>query len=178
MRSMKIDHKLANVNFETVKYIVDNCLTNIFFEKSRPKNAKMAELGYFEIGCRKTAFWEKWFWNLWTLFLGFLWKINLKHFMHWTIPKRCVLGVFRTAQYISEVYFIWRKLLFTLLTSYGYNAFGCIYILFTLKKKKENNFLSPTLIFWGYVLERHFSRFLQKTKKPSFWPEFCFFTFL
>ncbi len=32
-------------------------------------------------------------------------------------------------------------------------------------------------IFCRYVLEWHFSRFLQKTKKRSFWPEFCFFTF-
>ncbi len=29
MRSMKRDLKLANVNFEIVKYVVDNCLTNI-----------------------------------------------------------------------------------------------------------------------------------------------------
>ncbi len=27
-------------------------------KKNRPKSAKMAELGYFEIGCKNTAFWE------------------------------------------------------------------------------------------------------------------------
>ncbi len=53
MRSMKRDQKLANVNFEIFKYVVDDYLTNIG-KKSRPKIAKMAELGYFEIGCKKT----------------------------------------------------------------------------------------------------------------------------
>ncbi len=55
---MKRDRKLANVNFEIVKYVVDDCLTNIKKKKkkSRPKSAKMAELGYFEIRCKKTAF--------------------------------------------------------------------------------------------------------------------------
>ncbi len=51
---MKRDLKSANLNFETVKYVVDNCLTNT--KKSRPKSAKKAELGYFEIGCKNTAF--------------------------------------------------------------------------------------------------------------------------
>ncbi len=55
MRSMKKDHKSANVNFKIVKYVVDDCLTNIK-KKGRPKSAKMAELGYFEIVCKKTAF--------------------------------------------------------------------------------------------------------------------------
>ncbi len=30
MRSMKRDHKSANVNFKIVEYIVDDCSTNIF----------------------------------------------------------------------------------------------------------------------------------------------------
>ncbi len=55
MRSVKRDHKSANVNFEIVKYVVDDCLMNIK-KKSRPKSAKMAELGYFEIGCKKLHF--------------------------------------------------------------------------------------------------------------------------
>ncbi len=76
-------------------------------------------------------------------------KLVLKHFMHRTIPKRCVLGVFWTAQYVSEVYFTRRRFLLTLLTSfYGYNAFRCIYILLTLKNKKTKKIRSPTLIFW------------------------------
>ncbi len=55
MRFMKRDHKSANVNLEIVKYVVDDCLTNIL-KKSRLKSAKIAELGYFEIGCKKTVF--------------------------------------------------------------------------------------------------------------------------
>ncbi len=136
---MKRDHKSANVNFEIMKYVVEECLTNIFFFffLNRPKSAKMTELGYFEIGCKKTAFWEKWFWNLWIWFWDFGRKLIFKHFMHITIPKKCV-GVFWTAQYFSEVYFRWRKLLLTLLTSfYGCNAFGRIYILLTLKTKTK-----------------------------------------
>ncbi len=65
-------------------------------------------------------------------------KFILKHFMHRTIPKRCVLGVFWPAQYVSEVYFTRRRLLLTLLTFfYGYIAFGCIYTLLTLKNKTK-----------------------------------------
>ncbi len=50
---MKRDHKSANVNFEMVKYVVGDCLTNI---KKKKKSAKMAELGYFEVGCKKLHF--------------------------------------------------------------------------------------------------------------------------
>ncbi len=32
MRSMKRDHKSANVNFEIVKFVVDDYLTNFFFK--------------------------------------------------------------------------------------------------------------------------------------------------
>ncbi len=75
MCSMKTDLKSANVNFEIVKYVVDDCLTNIKKKKkkkkSRSKSAQLTDLGYFEICCEKTAFWEKRFWNLWTWFLGF-----------------------------------------------------------------------------------------------------------
>ncbi len=141
MCSMKRDLKSANVNFEIVKYVVEDCLTNIKKKKkSRPKSAKITELGNFEIACKKTAFWEKRFWNLWTWFLGFFGrKLILKHFMHRTIPKRSVLGVFWTSQYVSEVYFTWRRLLLTLLTSFhGYNAFEGIFILLILKNQKKN----------------------------------------
>ncbi len=54
--SIKRDHKSENVNFEIVKYVIDDSLTNIKKKKSRPKNAKVAELRYFEIGCKNTAF--------------------------------------------------------------------------------------------------------------------------
>ncbi len=61
MCSRKRDLKSAIMNSEIVKYVVDECLTNIL-KKSKPNGAKMAELQYFETGCkencilRKTAF--------------------------------------------------------------------------------------------------------------------------
>ncbi len=55
---MKRDLKSANVNFEIIKYVVDDCLMNMK-KKSRSKSAKLAELGYFEIGRKKIAFCEK-----------------------------------------------------------------------------------------------------------------------
>ncbi len=55
MRFMKRDLKSANVNFEIVKHVADDCSTNIK-KKSRPKSAKLAELGYFEISCKKIVF--------------------------------------------------------------------------------------------------------------------------
>ncbi len=74
----------------------------------------MAELGYFEIGCKKLHFekndfeiFETDFWDFWE-------KSILKHFLHRTIRERCVLGVFSTAQYVFEVYFIGRRLLLAL----------------------------------------------------------------
>ncbi len=97
----------------------------------------MAELEYFEIGVKKLHF-EKKILNFMNLIFGIFGKILiLKHFMRRTIPKRCVLEVFWTAQYVSEVYFTWRRHLLTLSTSfYTYNAFEYIYILLTLKNKE------------------------------------------
>ncbi len=92
----------------------------------------------------------------------FVKKLILKHSMHKTIPKKCVLGVFWTAQYVSEVYFTWRRLL-TLLTSfYVYNAFGCIYILLTPKNKKKKN--SFTNLYFGVMFLNDIS--LDFCKKP------------
>ncbi len=54
--SVKRDHKSENVNFEIFKHVVDDCLTSIFLKKADQKSVKMAELGYFEIGRKKTAF--------------------------------------------------------------------------------------------------------------------------
>ncbi len=89
MRSMKRDHKLANVNFEIVKYVADDCSTNIL-KKSRPKSAKMAELGTV-----KNSILIKTILKFMNRILGiFGKKLILKHFMHRTIPKKGVLGVF------------------------------------------------------------------------------------
>ncbi len=63
-------------------------------------------------------------------------KFILKHFTRRNIPKRCVLRVFWTAQYVSEVYFTWKRLLFPFLIFFMGDAFGCFHILLTLKKKK------------------------------------------
>ncbi len=94
MRSMKRDLKSANVNFEIVKYVVDECLTNIK-KRSRPKSAKMAELGYFEIACEKYCILRKMILKFMNLIFGiFGKKLIFKYFMYRTIPKRCVLGVF------------------------------------------------------------------------------------
>ncbi len=40
MRSMKRDHKSANVNFEIVNYVVDDCLPNIKKKKVYQKVQK------------------------------------------------------------------------------------------------------------------------------------------
>ncbi len=90
---MKRDHKSANVNFEIVKYLVDDCLTNI--KKKRSKSSKTAWLRYFEIDCKKNCILRKTilkFMNL--IFMIFGKKLILKHFVQRTIPKRRVLGVF------------------------------------------------------------------------------------
>ncbi len=55
LRSVKRDFKSANVNFEIVKYVVDDYLMNIK-KKSRPKSTKLAELEYYEICCKKLHF--------------------------------------------------------------------------------------------------------------------------
>ncbi len=76
---MKRDLKSANANSVIVVYVVDDCLTNVF-KKSRPKRTKMAELRYFEIGCKKLHFektdfeiYETDFWDFWD-------KINFETF--------------------------------------------------------------------------------------------------
>ncbi len=108
-------------------------------KKSWPKSAKVADLGYFETDCEKTVF-EK---NDFEIYEPNFWD------MHGTIPKRCVLGVFWTAQYVFDIYFTWRRLLLTLLTSfYRYNAFRCIYILFALRNRKKNF----RFFFWDLFL--------------------------
>ncbi len=55
MCSMKRDLKSTNVNFEIVKYVVDDWWT-LKKKENRPKSAKMAELWYFKIGCKKLHF--------------------------------------------------------------------------------------------------------------------------
>ncbi len=154
---MKRDLKSANVNFEIVKYIVDDC-SSYSILKLAVKNCIL----------RKTILK---FMNL--IFGIFGKKLILKHFTHRSIPKRCVLGVFWTEQYVYEIYFTWRRLLLTLLTSfYGCNAFGWIYILLSPKNKRK--FRSPTPVFWDYVLQKYFSWFLQKTRNVHFDLNFIF----
>ncbi len=91
-----------------------------------------------------------------------------------------ILLSWKTSRMFSNLY--WKKLRKTIFGRvwlfWGERSvsLGCIYILLTLKNKK--NFHSPTLMFWGYVIEWYFSQFLQKTKKRSFWPGFWFFAFL
>ncbi len=96
-------------------------------------------------------------------------KLISKYFMHRTIPKRSVLGVFWTAQYVSEVYFTWRRLLLTLLTSfYGYNSFGCIYILLTLKNKKQKIFVHQLFYFGNMFLNGTSLDFCKKPRNVHF----------
>ncbi len=52
----------------------------------------MADLGYFENGCKKRLHFEEKILKFMNLIFGK--KLILKHFMHRTIPKRCVPGVF------------------------------------------------------------------------------------
>ncbi len=142
---MKRDHKSANVNFEMVKHVVDDCLMNTFLKKKvDQKVQKLLSPGILKLTVKKNCILRKTileFMNLIFWFFGK--KLILKHFMHRTIPKRYVLGVFWTAQYVSEVYFTWRRLLLTLLTSfYGYNAFRCIYILLNSKTKQKILFIN------------------------------------
>ncbi len=74
-------------------------------------------------------------------------KLILKHFMHRTIPKKCVLGVFWTAEYVSEVYFTWRRLLLTLLISFmGVTPLG-VFIFYSHSKTKKFPF-SNSYILW------------------------------
>ncbi len=89
--------------------------------------------------------------------------------MHKTISKRCVLGVFWTAQYVSEVYFARRRLLLTLLTSfYGYNTVGYIYILLTLKNKKKTISIHQLLHFRDMFLNGISLDFYKKTRNVRF----------
>ncbi len=93
MHSMKRDLKSANVNFEIIEYVVG--FDKHLKKKSRRKRAKMGELGYFEIGSKKYCILRKTILKFMDLIFGiFEKKFILKHFMHRTIPKRCILGVF------------------------------------------------------------------------------------
>ncbi len=79
MCSMKRDLKSANVNFRIVTCVIDDCLTNIL-RKNISKSAKIAELGYFEIGCKKLHF-EKNNFEIYEPDFGDFWeKINFKTF--------------------------------------------------------------------------------------------------
>ncbi len=71
MRSMKRDHKSANVNFEILQYVVDDCLTNIL-KKVDQKVQKWLSYGILKLAVKKLHFektdfeiYEPDFWNFW-----------------------------------------------------------------------------------------------------------------
>ncbi len=151
MRSMKRDHKSANVNFETVEYVVHDWWT--FLKKSRPKSAKMAELRYFEIDCKKLHF-EK---NDFEIYEPDFWeKINFEIFYAQNYyQKMCSRSILNRPIRFWSLFYM-KKGLLTLLTSfYGFNAFGCIYI----------------NMFYVFALAYHSTGFLWPT--IQFFPPFC-----
>ncbi len=94
MRSMKRNHKSANVNFEIVKYVVDDYLTNILKKQVDQKIQKWLSQGILKLAVKKLHF-EKNDFEIYELDLWDFWeKINFETFRHRTIPKRCVVGVF------------------------------------------------------------------------------------
>ncbi len=76
------------------------------------------------------------------LVLGIFGKqLIVKLFMHRTLPKRCVLLVFWTAQYISEVYFTWGRLLLTLWHLFmGITPLG-VFLFYSHSKTKQKKCL-------------------------------------
>ncbi len=72
-------------------------------------------------------------------YFGDFWeKINFETFYAQKYSQKVCSKSILNAQYVYEVYFTWRRPLLTLLTFfYGYNAFGCIYILLILKNKTK-----------------------------------------
>ncbi len=71
------------------------------------------------------------FWDFWE-------KINFETFYAQNYSQKVCSRSILNVQYVSKVYFTRRMLLVTLLTSfYRYNAFGCVYILLTLKNEKQ-----------------------------------------
>ncbi len=124
----------------------------------------MAELGYFEIGGKNNCILSETILKFMNLIFGK--KLILKHFMHRTIPKWCVLGVFWTAQYISNVYFTWWRLLLTLLISFmGITPLG-VFIFYSHSKTKK--FRSQLLYFGGTFLNGISLDFCKKPKNIHF----------
>ncbi len=71
MRFMKRDHKSANVNFEIVKYVVDDYLMNIKKKKVNQKVQKWPGQGILKLAVKKLRFenyfeiYEPDFWDFW-----------------------------------------------------------------------------------------------------------------
>ncbi len=103
-------------------------------------------------------------------------KLILKYFMHRTIPKKCVLEYFEPPNTFLRSILLEEAPSYILTSFYRYNVFGCIYILLT-HTKKTKIFHSPTLLFWVYVLEWYFSRFLQKNLETFISTWILFFHF-
>ncbi len=73
-------------------------------------------------------------------FCDFWGKINFKTFYVKNYSQKVCSRSILNDQVRFWVCFTWRRLLLTLLTSFcRYNAFGCIYILLTLKNKKKKS---------------------------------------
>ncbi len=93
----------------------------------------------------------------------------LKHFMHRTISKRCVLRVFWTTKYVSEVYFTGRRCLLTLLTSfYGYNALGVFIFYSPSKTKRKKISIHQILHFEDMFLHGVSLNFCKKLRNVHF----------
>ncbi len=95
-------------------------------------------------------------------------KLILKHLMHRTNSKKvCSRSVLnRPIRFWGLLH---RKLLLTPLTSfYGYNAFGCIYILLTLKNKKQKISLHQLLHFGDMFSNGIFLDFCKKPRTVHF----------
>ncbi len=92
---MKRYLKSTNVNFEIVKYVVDDCLTNIL-KKVDQKVQKWLSYSILKLAVKNCILRKMILEFVNLIFAIFEKKLILKHFLHRTIPKRYVLGVFLT----------------------------------------------------------------------------------
>ncbi len=149
---------------------------------------------FFKVDQKCKNGWVKVFWN-WLLkncilrktilkFMNLIFgifekKINFKTFYAQNYSQKVCSRSILNRPILFEVCFTGRRHLLTLWHLFtGITALG-VFVFYSHSKTKEiKNFHLQIFIFWEYVLEWYFSQFLQKTKTRSFWPEFCFFTFL
>ncbi len=89
----------------------------------------MAELGYFEIGCKKLHFkkndfeiYEPDFWDFWE-------KINVETFYAQNYSRKvCSRSILNCLIPFRGLFYMKKAPSDTLTSFYGYNAFGCIFI--------------------------------------------------